>query len=344
MCSIEHPIKFKVNDFKHTTSLQAIALVKISYKTEIRFKKVVVKPKLKEEYVKKLSILITPNDEASTNPKMKQIILEDHNPQRGFLSALNLTLLSIFYLQKRDIQAFIGQSILSSYAHLLDKRLCKTRPFSSFFGNYRHTSEPSKLEIVYIDKLWLTIIEEVDWQSKIIITELNKINQALVQSTPAKVNQYTNKIPPSWPSIYDLAIHYRGCDYLANVPLHHKQNFDKETFLMQCMPFIEDSRSIFVATDDDSFVQFLEKQGLQFFAFKDVKRGKPGRGVHTISKWQKFGIELPQKPFLRGIQVLRDCTHLSRAKKYIGTNSNLMYYSSVLNPEIKLVNLSEASN
>jgi len=275
---------------------------------------------------------------------MKQIILQDHHPQRGFLSALNLTLLSVLYLQNKGIHALIGKSILSNYAHTLEKRLCKKRPFSSFFGNYRDTCEPSTLDVVYIDELWLTIIEEVDWQSRIIISELSKINHALVQSSPAKVNRYINKIPPSWPSTYDLAIHYRGCDYLANVPLHHKQNFDKETFLRQCMPFLENAKSIFVATDDDSFLKFLEKQGLRFFAFKDVIRGKPGRGVHAISQWQEKGLEHPQKPFLRGIQVLRDCTHLSRAKQYIGTNSNLMYYANVLNPRIKLVNLFEASN
>ena len=275
---------------------------------------------------------------------MNKIVLEDHHPQRGFLSGLNLTLLSILYLRKKNIHGLVGKSILSNYAHAIDNYVCKSRPFSSFFGDFRQPGNYLNLSKEYIDEQWLSIIKELDWQGSSVISQLSTINAELLESCPTRVTKYINQTPKSWPNQYDIALHYRGCDYLANTPSHHKPNFSKEIFFEKCLPYLKTNKTIFVATDDNSFVNFLENKDINFYTFKDVIRGSPGKGVHAINRFQKIGLELPHKPFLRGTQVLRDCVHLSRADQYVGSNSNLMYYANVLNPGILLTNLSVNSS
>jgi len=78
---------------------------------------------------------------------------------------------------------------------------------------------------------------------------------------------------------------------------------------------------------------------IDFFAFDDCFRRAPGRGVHHKSLFQGFGLEPFYSPVLRGMQVLRDCFHLSYSQTLIGSFSNLSQYASLLNPELKRINL-----
>jgi len=273
----------------------------------------------------------------------KKIILEDLTPYRGFLSALNVTLLSILYLNKKSVYAYIGKSILANYAHTFEKSFCKARPFSTFFGDFRRPPHDLRLNTLNIGELWLAIIQELDWQSDSIIREVSAINNDLCQYIPSKVSKYISRTPASWPMEYDVAVHYRGCDYISNVPKDHRQNFAKEEFLEKCIPYIKGSKKIFVATDDNSFISFLNANGLKPYSFSDVFRGGPGKGVHYRSRRQEKGFEFINRPYLKGVQVLRDCNHLSRSAMCIGANSNLMYYAKVLRPEIQLINLHGSS-
>jgi hypothetical protein len=157
---------------------------------------------------------------------------------------------------------------------------------------------------------------------------------------PSKISNYINTAPKNWPTQYDAAIHYRGCDYLKNTPEDHIPNLSPEPFIEQILPLISNKNNIFVATDDSSFLGYLHKRRIKFYAFNDVPRAGPGKGSHIKNRAQKAGIEAFRAPFFRGLKALRDCTHLSKADHYIGSNSNLMYYSKVLNPRMTVDNLS----
>lgn len=69
-----------------------------------------------------------------------------------------------------------------------------------------------------------------------------------------------------------------------------------------------------------------------FAYFNDVYRKGPGKGAHMRNKYdlffQKNGISQVKK----GFEVFRDCYWLSKGEYYLGSNSNLMYYSKLLNP------------
>lgn len=94
-----------------------------------------------------------------------------------------------------------------------------------------------------------------------------------------------------------------------------------------------------MASDDRDFPALLASYGINHFVFKDVNRGSPGVGIHHQRFWQKAGFERPSKRRLLGMQVLRDCFHLSKSDLFIGSNSNLMTFAKILNPSMKTINI-----
>ena len=273
------------------------------------------------------------------NNQSSDIILEDGGwPGRGFFSSVNLSLVAILWCQQKGLNPSIGNSILRLYSHPFTRNAFRRRPYSSFFGNSWLPSK--KCEELDIGDIWLSTIENIDINSESIINKLFAINTSLQARMPGDISNYTNAKPENWPTHYDVAIHYRGCDYLKNTPKDHVPNLAPEPFIEQILPLISNKNNIFVATDDSSFLRCLRKRNIKFYAFNDVNRAGPGKGSHIKNRLQRAGIEPLKAPFFRGLKVLRDCTHLSKATHYIGSNSNLMYYSRVLNPRIIVNNLS----
>lgn len=270
----------------------------------------------------------------------RKIILEDTSWYgRGFFSSLNLILFALYWCKENGIDASVGETPLRLYTHPISRKLTKRRPFSSFYGN--HLSTDGKHEQVFLDDIWTRGIQEVDAESQVVIEALHSVNEVLRSHMLRHVSQFTSSGPSHWPTFYDATLHYRGCDYLANTPKHHIPNLRPEDFLDAVLPLIENKERVFVATDDSRFIGLLKKRRPDIFSFKRVARGLPGKGTHQKTRLQRYGIEWPRSPFYRGLQAMRDCTHLSKTDTYIGTNSNLAYHAKILRPSLQVINLSK---
>lgn len=244
---------------------------------------------------------------------------------RGFFSAINLTLLTILYCRQNNIQPIVGNSVLSLYGSRLEKK----RPFSEFFGAafdgpISKSAETLEISLVHNNQL-------LSFNDDLVIQELRLINRELLVNMEPDLKDFINSPPSLSSPSFDISVHYRGCDYLKYTPAFHHPNLKPEVFIRYIEKFIF-GHKVFVATDDDSFIGILIDKGFDIVYFKDVYRKGPGRGSHTRSWSQHFGLPGLVSQKRKGFEVFRDCFWLSKSNHYIGSNSNLMYYSSLLNP------------
>jgi hypothetical protein len=283
---------------------------------------------------------------------MSVILLEDRlSNGRGFFSSINLLLFSLLWCEDNGLKPVVGQSILKAYSHSVYS-LFGRRPFTQFFGeSYTRDNLPNMPSRIDIGD----IFEVRDWySSEDLYLRLHIIASRLVNDlSPPAVYDYIYNVHADmsgrYPgrkriNVYDsntVSIHYRGCDYLANVPVGHNQNISPSEMAAKVISLLPSDCKIFVATDDKSFLNILSSAGLQFSCFDAVQRGGPGRGIHHKRRLQSLGFEKLHKPFMRGLEVLRDCIFLSQSKYYFGTNSNIMFFARLLNPELCIVNLNQ---
>lgn len=83
---------------------------------------------------------------------------------------------------------------------------------------------------------------------------------------------------------------------------------------------------VFVATDDQPFLQRLVNTYGDKILFNDVIRSTDGEAVHTSSK--------EQDRYKLGLDVLIDCYCLSKCDKLILVSSNISYCALLFNPEV----------
>jgi hypothetical protein len=270
--------------------------------------------------------------------KDKILLVDSSAEHRGFFSTINLTLLTLLYCKKNNIQPIIGNSVLSLYSSKLFWR-DRTRPFSEFFGEAYDESfltSTDSLEISWVDNNQLLSFDDEQ-----VVQELRLINNELLVHMSPTLKEFIT-IPPLniSNSSLDISVHYRGCDYLKNTPIDHSPNLVPESFI-ELLDGIIRNKKIFVATDDDSFLKLLIDMGIDVIYFEDVYRKGPGRGSHIRTRWQRLGFPSRVSQKQKGFEVFRDCFWLSKSNLYIGTNSNLMFYSSLLNPSQNLLNVNK---
>ena len=287
-----------------------------------------------------------------------KVVIEDRASWRGFFSTLNLLMFAIVWCEDNGFQPIFGKTLFTDYSHSLVTLLGRN-PFNSFWVSDYGTITVNRdiVSVIDINDIFMSR----DWYHNNIefLPRLQQLSRSFVgkllvekakrymesrpslyhQNTNYSELQYSNNFLKSAPP---ASVHYRGGDYLANTPgAFHQKNISPDYYAELLTEHIPEGSNVFVATDDSSFLNILSKKSFAVYSFNDVQRGKPGRGVHRRSKLQKLGFERFSMPWLRGMQVLRDCDHLSKGKVYYGTNSNLMFFASLLNPEMKTINFME---
>ena len=265
---------------------------------------------------------------------MNKLILVDSFYERGFFSSLNLTLLTIHYCNINNIIPIISDSIMLLYK----PRFSTKRPFSIFFGDIYSDDIDDSIEKIEIS--WVHNSNTLHFNDENVINSLREINNILLKNLTPELTEFINKKPFLFNDNLDLSIHYRGCDYLKNIPENHKQNLDPIQFIDQIKNMI-DKVNIFVATDDKFFINILKSKEYNLCYFKDVYRLGPGRGTHMKTRLQRLGFPALTSQKRKALEVFRDVFWLSKSKCYIGSNSNLMYYSNLLNPKINFIKINE---
>jgi len=268
---------------------------------------------------------------------LNDVLLTDRNGlNRGFFSALNLILLTLLYCEQESLNPIISKSVLSLYGSEVNG----ITPFAEYFENIYSGETKKDVKSLEID--WVHNNNIYDINDDKIKSRLRNINANLLAYMRIHLSGFIKSSPDNWGQVApNVSIHYRGCDYLKNTPKAHVGNYPPRMFLEKIQYYIE-SNSLFVATDDNSFIGHLSMIKKNFCYFSDVNRRPPGQGVHELSFVEKYIYQsgrskVSQKR--KACEVFRDCYWLSKCDLYIGSNSNLMYYSSLLNINQRQINI-----
>lgn len=268
--------------------------------------------------------------------KKRALLVDGSAEARGFFSTINLLLLTLYYCAENDIVPIISSSVLSLYG----SRPKDVRPFSEFFGDVFIGEKGDMENVENIDIAYVHNNNLFNFEHPSVIEQLAVINRALLDNLTDEAKNFINIQPTGEYFKSSISVHFRGCDYLKNTPSNHTPNRSPSEFLATINYFIAGA-PIFVATDDDTFIDLVLSRGLHVSHFRDVYRRGPGRGVHMKSFFQKINILNSHKQYRKGLEVFRDVYWLSKSNTYIGSNSNLMYYSRLLNPNQRLINVTE---
>jgi hypothetical protein len=122
-----------------------------------------------------------------------------------------------------------------------------------------------------------------------------------------------------------IGIHYRGTDKKIESP---RINYEQITAKIKdvCHELSIDSPKIFVATDEEAFLEYMQNYFPNRVIAYDAIKSKNGVPVH-LSKANKYK---------KGEDAIVDCLLLSKCDYLIRTNSNLSLCSGLFNPNIPM--------
>lgn|GEM_PF-1940907 len=127
-----------------------------------------------------------------------------------------------------------------------------------------------------------------------------------------------------------IGVHYRGTDKeseakrvaYAAIKGHVNRYIDENAL---------DDFLIFVATDEELFVDYMIEQFPEHIIFIPAERSTDGTPLHLSTK----------KPYQQGFESLLDCILLSKTDFLIRTSSNLSLWSTYLNPKLPNIVLNQ---
>lgn len=132
-----------------------------------------------------------------------------------------------------------------------------------------------------------------------------------------------------------IAVHYRGTDKGSEAAI-----LNYETMISEVRKGIIDANLenyiIFLATDEAAFVERMEQEFQGQVVTTNAKRSTDGRALHANDP----------APYERGLEALTDSMLLGHknVRKLIRTSSNLSLFSTYINPEMDVVEVSSRLN
>lgn len=136
-----------------------------------------------------------------------------------------------------------------------------------------------------------------------------------------KVNTFKKSF---FKDLYIIGIHYRGNDKKTEAP---RVNYKKVFKLVEKNIPKDKEFCIFVATDEQQFLDSINKAYPGLVISTDSQRSSNGKAVHHLF----------HNSYETGEQALIDCLLLSRCSLLIRTSSNLSLWSTFFNPELPVV-------
>ena len=125
-----------------------------------------------------------------------------------------------------------------------------------------------------------------------------------------------------------IGVHYRGTDKKIEKKRVAYERIYKEILSIQRK---EPNIKIFVATDEQAFVDDIREHFKGRVIFTNAYRSSDGAPVHLDTS----------SPYLRGKEAIIDCLLLSQTNILIRTPSYLSLFSTFFNPELPVILLSE---
>ncbi|MBA3721521.1 MAG: hypothetical protein H0W88_03875 [Parachlamydiaceae bacterium] len=141
-----------------------------------------------------------------------------------------------------------------------------------------------------------------------------------------EVNKYVND---NFHKKYVIGVHYRGTDKCTeNKLVPYEQFCNKVRDVIAESPMIKKRKLvIFVATDEEDFLNYIKKNIPLEIVYNDFKRSNDNTSLH-------HGEHHYENNYEKGREALLDCLILSRCDYLIKTASSLSHMSANFNPKI----------
>jgi hypothetical protein len=129
---------------------------------------------------------------------------------------------------------------------------------------------------------------------------------------------------------YIIGVHYRGTDKVKSRRISYQEvaaNINK--VIAQNKNLHQGDYKIFIATDEDAFLDYMEANYTCPLVYLNVIRSSNGTPVHLNGSYSSN--------YQKGEDALIDSILLSQCDTLIRTDSNLSYWSTMLNPEMPVL-------
>ncbi len=152
--------------------------------------------------------------------------------------------------------------------------------------------------------------------------------QKYVQPKPhiqQKIKEFKQKY---FGSAYVIGIHYRGTDKSSEAPRVPYEQV-KEEVSRYLKKFKNRKVKIFVATDEQAFLDYMKREFINVVYLEDSIRSDTGFPVHLLFN----------QNYKKGEDAVLDCLLLSKCNMLIRTSSSLSLFSTYFNPNMRVVEL-----
>jgi len=140
-------------------------------------------------------------------------------------------------------------------------------------------------------------------------------------------------IEDNFPGKFVIGIHYRGTDklYYEAPRVDYSDVIKNINVVTESIPEETDYK-IFIATDEEAFLDFMLKRFPGRVCYFEIKRSTDGQPLH---------LDQSRDPYQAGESALIDALVLSRSDFLIRTSSNLSLCSKYFNPQLPFIELSQ---
>ncbi|MEI6791265.1 MAG: nodulation protein NodZ, partial [Myxococcaceae bacterium] len=153
-----------------------------------------------------------------------------------------------------------------------------------------------------------------------------------VHVRPEIEHQIQQFVRANFESNFVIGIHYRGTDKSREAPRTKYEKVTEEIKHQVALRNLSHYK-IFVATDEQAFVSYLESEfPNKIMYLSDTERSKDGKPLHLNKQDQQYKI---------GKAALLDSLLLSKTDLLIRTSSNLSRWSTYFNPDLPVIELSK---
>lgn len=156
--------------------------------------------------------------------------------------------------------------------------------------------------------------------------EGSRLVQKYIKLKPALEKRINAFVDEHFKGNFVIGVHFRGTDKVKREakPVPFEQVFKEIRSLISQLKTKD--YKIFVATDEESFLQEVKREFKERVIFSDARRSSDGRAVHFASAHS----------YKTGEEAVIDCLLLSKTSYLLRTASNLSFCSGFFNPNLPI--------
>lgn len=139
-------------------------------------------------------------------------------------------------------------------------------------------------------------------------------------------------VDKNFASDFVIGVHYRGTDKISEAPRESYDVVAKSIASeLEALPK-GTTYTIFVATDEAAFLEFMLQQFSDAIVYYETARSINGQPIHVKPLESRYDA---------GKGAIIDCLLLSKTNLIIRTSSNLSLWSGYFNPDVRIISLTE---